>query len=569
MINNIREVLQLIGREYKSKGILVCLLMVIQSLLDVVSLAAFFPILILIVDPSVIQTNDAAGKVYDVVGFTTHTSFILFLVAVIFAFILVKNLVSIRLAEFKARYAFQIGSDIASRSLSRYMEMSYLDFTRVDFTREINRIASHPIAFANNIVLPLTALIAEGLLIILIVGCMAWFDVKVVVLLAAILFPAFFLMQVRKKKLNAISKSLKERFPLLLKYTQQAVEGFIEIQVVGKRFFFRARVERLSKELNESFVKEHTLQMGTIRFTEIIVAVIVCFLVVYSVLIEQPYQETIVMLALYAGASFRMIPSMNRILLALQQIRTHEFLFEELGISHLPGPGRGVADEGSNLTFTQEISIKNVSFSYPGHSKTLDNISLTIRKGMKVGITGNSGEGKTTLLLLLLRLIKETSGNVFMDGVAVERWSSIVTYVPQNPYILDGSLAENIAFGVDAESIDRSKVDRLITELGLAELTRQLPNGMDTRIGERGSKISGGQRQRIALARALYLDAEVLILDEVTNQVHDALETEILSLLNAMTRRNKTIIMVTHKITDKLFFDAVYRLEKGRLEQTR
>ena len=189
-----------------------------------------------------------------------------------------------------------------------------------------------------------------------------------------------------------------------------------------------------------------------------------------------------------------------------------------------------------------------------------------MRRGEKVGLTGDSGGGKTTLLLILLRFLKETSGEILVDGHQIKddhSWRKLLGYVPQAPYIIDGSIAENIAFGVPAEQIDRRKIDQLLKELGLAEMVSHLPNGIDSQIGERGVKLSGGQRQRLAIARVLYADAEVLLLDEITNQVHSFMEKEILNILNKISQEKKTIIMVTHHISNAEFFDTIYALEDG------
>jgi ABC-type multidrug transport system fused ATPase/permease subunit len=197
---------------------------------------------------------------------------------------------------------------------------------------------------------------------------------------------------------------------------------------------------------------------------------------------------------------------------------------------------------------------------------------MVIHKGEKIAVTGNSGEGKTTFLLLLLRLLRETQGEIRMDGLPIRAdisWRQHLGYVPQNPFILDATVAENIAFGIQAAAIDRNKIIRLLSDLDLEKTVGHLPQGMDTAIGEHGVKLSGGQRQRLAIARVLYADADVLLLDEITNQVHPFLEQEIFGVLNNLSGTGKTIIMVTHKLTHPDFFDSVYRLEHGNFSAIR
>lgn len=182
---------------------------------------------------------------------------------------------------------------------------------------------------------------------------------------------------------------------------------------------------------------------------------------------------------------------------------------------------------------------------------------------------GNSGEGKTTLLLVLLRFLKETEGRILVDGkllVDENGWRKILGYVPQDPYIIDGTICENVAFGVTPDEIDRSKVLQIMGDLDMNDLVRQLPNGIDTRIGERGAKLSGGQKQRLAIARVLYADADILLFDEATNQVHCSLESEVMEHVADIAGKKRTIVMVTHKVQTN-FFDTVYHLEKGNLKE--
>jgi HlyD family secretion protein len=221
-------------------------------------------------------------------------------------------------------------------------------------------------------------------------------------------------------------------------------------------------------------------------------------------------------------------------------------------------------------TFSHSLSLKNISFHYPNGHVALQNISMTIRKGQKIGIVGNSGEGKTSLLLIFLQLLKQTEGEILVDDAVIpdeNSWRKLLGYVPQNPYIVDGTISENIAFGISSGRIDKSKILSIVDDLDLTELIQQLPDGIDSKIGERGAKLSGGQKQRLAIGRALYSDASILLLDEVTNQVHLSVELEIMKVLDRLSDRKKTIIMVTHRIADESFFDTIYRLEKGALYQ--
>jgi ABC-type multidrug transport system fused ATPase/permease subunit len=297
----------------------------------------------------------------------------------------------------------------------------------------------------------------------------------------------------------------------------------------------------------------------------------VCSLIVYSLLLNQNYQQTIILLGVYAGTSFRIIPSLNRLLNASLQIKTHEYLFHELEELSNPEPADSAMPK-SVVAFNDKIELDDISFSYPGGPTVFDHVSFTVRKGEKIALVGRSGSGKTTLLLILLRFLPNHNGKILLDGkeIGVEDYETlrpIFSYVPQSPYMVDGSILENIAFGVPGANIDHEKIRQLIHDLDLEEIISQLPDGLTTQIGERGIKLSGGQRQRIAIARALYADAEVLLLDEITNQLDAQTEREIVKTLEKVAQQKKTIIMITHHNDLLKHFDQVLKIENGILSE--
>jgi ABC-type multidrug transport system fused ATPase/permease subunit len=562
-----RQAYRLIPVNHRREGLWVILLLIINSHLEFLSVASFVPLIFLIVDPDFVESNAFTSLLYHFFAFPSTRTFLLTLTGLIFIFLIIKNMVSVSIVKRKINYAFEIGSFLALKSMKRYTRITFLDFSHVDFTRELNRVTNYPFAFANNIIIPVTTLISEIFVCFLFIVGMAYFDYKMLVVIFLILIPASILYQLRKKSLSKVNHDLKNKYPALLKSALQIVEAYPEITTYNKEPFFLNKFQELNRALTKVFIKDQSLQAGTIRFTEIIVGLTLCSLVAYTVLFYEHYEQALLLLGIYCAAGFRMIPSANRILNALQQIRVHDYLMEELSSSSNPHQ-HGDAQSTVETVFESSISLRNIFFKYPNGPMALQDLSLTINKGDKIGIIGNSGEGKTTLLLVLLRLLKETSGEILIDGKCPSSetsWKQLIGYVPQSPYIVDGSICENIAFGIPPAEIDRVKVTNLLSVLELNDFVRHLPSGIDTRIGERGAKLSGGQKQRLAIGRALYIDAPVLLLDEVTNQIHAAAELEIMNVLEKLSNDKKTIVMVTHKIPRHNFFDSIYRLEKGKL----
>ena len=556
-----------ISPSYRKRGLVIVCFVMLGSLLDFFSLASFLPILMFIVQPEFISENIYINKLYHVFEFQSQNVFIISFVLAVLLFVIIKSLIGIFIARFKASYAYTIGSSISMQLLTRYLQMDYTNFLQLDFSRELNRISGHPMAFANNIILPITTLFSEALITLFIVAGVAYFDYRVLFLFSGILIPVLILFRMRRKTLKNIDHALKEKYPLLLKYAYQIVEGFPEIRMYAKEKFFKEKFQKTNQALVDTLIKDQTMQSGTTRLTEIIVGLIICSLIIYAIATQKPYQQTLLLLGLYAGASFRIIPSVNRIMLSLQQIRTHEYLLKELIV---PFRQEAVPPKSKQtlMPFKETVELRNISFHYPDGSSLLKRISMTIRKGEMIAIIGKSGAGKTTLLLVLLRFLKETEGEILIDNQTIgddQAWRRKIGYVPQHPYIIDGTVKENIAFGVPPQEVNEERIFQLIQYFELNSWVDQLSNGISTRLGEHGAKLSGGQRQRIALARALYADSEILLLDEVTNQVHHALELNILTLLAGLKAEGKTVIIVTHKLSAQSLYDSVYRLENGNL----
>jgi ATP-binding cassette, subfamily B, bacterial PglK len=559
----IKPLLAMLDSSAKKKGTWIIGLMVFNAMLDFFSLASFLPLIFLLINPKAISSNGFINSIYSTFNFTTPAQFIIALTICVLLFTLIKNIVGIWITHSKANYSFSIGSDISSHLLSRYLEMSYLNFTQADFSKEINRIANLPIAFANNIIMPLANLISEGLVFL---------DSNVFLLLLPVLTPIGLLYRSKRNRISQTSTDLKEKYPLTLKYALQVVEGFVDIKVSGKESFFKNRFGIMSKSLAKTFTQEHTTQTGVSRLTEIVAGVVICSLIIYSVLTHQNYRQTIMLLGVYAGVSLRMIPSLNRILNAVLQIKSHEYLFRELD-----GSAKGNSPEIQETTRALDfrtIELNGISFRYPDGAHALNHASITIHKGEKIALTGTSGTGKTTLLTILLQLIRADTGKILLNGTEIQAddtmsWRNLFAYVSQSPYLLDGTLFENIAFGISKEQINHQKVAQLISDLDLQEMIDQLPNGPETYIGEKGVRLSGGQRQRIAIARALYAEAEILLLDEVTNQLDAKSEQEVLQTLEKVALQNKTIVMITHHEHLMNRFDRILFIEDGKiLEKT-
>ena len=563
------SIASLVARTYHRRGILITLGLAFGSLLDMISLASFFPILILIVSLNQPESHWLISHVYQVINFKSATTLGMALVLIVVLVSIIKTLYQIWITHVKARFAYDIAADMADRTITNYLHSSYLNFTVTDYSKEINKISNFPLNFANNIIIPLGTLFSELLLLIFLVVAVSVYNIQILFWLLAIVVPSLLLYSLNRRRIKIISDQIKVTYPSLLKFTMESVEGWPEIKSFGKDNFFKTKYRNQFEKLGTIFSKDHTLHTNTSRVTELVAILGVAMLIVFTLLNSNTPGDSIIALGIYIGVGFRAIPSINRIFASWLRIKSNEYVLSELNT-------RSRASELikkefiGTITFNDKIKLTSIYFSQPDGTIIFKNLSLNVKKGECVLIKGPSGSGKTSLLLLLMRFIKEQSGEVTIDGEGLtpqneNAWLRKIAYVPQSPYILDSTIKENIAFGVPTNNIDINKVNNSIRDLGLEAWVAGLDNELNSIIGERGVKISGGQRQRLAIARALYHDAEILLLDEITNQLDSVTELEIMRTLHQLSKSGKTIILISHHHNKSLTFDAVYELSAGRL----
>jgi len=567
----LKAITQILPASQRKKGVIMIALLCVSSVLDFFSLAFFLPIILLVVNPNYALQNKYLSNLFHLSGLQDHSHFAIAITILVIIFLAIKTQVIRWIVYVKANYAYHVADDLAAKGMASYLNSDYVQFTGSDFSRQANRITQLPLIFANNIIIPAGTIVSESIVAVLLLAGVILFDIRVFAFLTIIFAPLIIIYFIKKRQLKKISQKIKTTYPQLLKNTLQVVEGWMEIKSLQKESFFKDRFNSQYKILTGTYAKEHVSNTSPVRITELIAALCIGSLIIYSIWSQQPYQQTLLLLSVYAGVSFRVIPLLSRIFAALLQMKSHEYVLDELKTNVYPDKKKGNTS-GLPIAFENLVLLSEISFGYENHPFILDRISLTIRKGERIVITGESGSGKTSLLLILLRFLKETNGGIRVDQLELtERhtsaWQKLIGYVPQNPYLLDGSIAENIAFGISLENIDITKVEQAAEQAELSQWIDTLPEKAATMLGEKGAKISGGQRQRIALARAFYHDAEILILDESTNQLDSKTEAEIAQTILQNQTSSKTIIMVSH--SEKLWdhFDTIYQLHKGKLEK--
>lgn len=358
---------------------------------------------------------------------------------------------------------------------------------------------------------------------------------------------------------------------LRVQHLQQGLGGAKEIKLLGREDEFLDQYRLHSRQDARVAEYQSTLQALPRLMLELLGVAGLATLVLIMITQGREPSSIVPMLALFAAAAFRLMPSVNRVLLAVQSLRYRlpyvNTLHSDLGIETPDDASRAL----ESLPLREQICLKDISYSYPGaSSQALDKVSISIRRGESVGFMGSSGAGKSTLADIILGLLTPASGVVTVDGRNIQgdlrAWQNQIGYVPQSIYLTDDSLRRNVAFGLSDGKIDDDAVRRAVKAAQLEDFVRDLPAGLDTIVGERGVKLSGGQRQRIGIARALYHDPDVLMLDEATSALDADTERDVMDDVMAL-RSDKTILIIAHRLTTVQRCDRLYRLEKGRIVQ--
>jgi ABC-type multidrug transport system fused ATPase/permease subunit len=416
---------------------------------------------------------------------------------------------------------------------------------------------------------PLLVLLTDGLIatgmfvLLLIVEPIGTLCVLVLFAAASVLFQ----FSTRKRIHEwGIAKKIESR--LVLKHLQQGLGGAKEVKIMGReQLFFEEHKKSVSAsmEVDRRFMM---LQVIPRLWLELLAIVGLVVLVLAMIGSGDSVSQILPVLGLFAATSFRIIPSINRILASIQTLGYSKpiirSVFDDLQLLVPVTP-----KTGTEIQFSTSVCFENVSFKYSNAlGNANENLSFCIGKGEAVGIIGHSGAGKSTLVDILLGLLQPTAGAVLVDGVDIQNnlrsWQNHIGYVPQTIYLVDDTLARNVAFGLPGEMVDHDAIARSIKAAQLDEFVSSLPDGLDTIVGERGVRLSGGQRQRIGIARALYNDPEILVLDEATSSLDTETEQGVMDAVKELLG-TKTIVIIAHRTTTVSYCTKVYKMDKAKI----
>jgi ATP-binding cassette, subfamily B, bacterial PglK len=545
----------------------------------VTGIAAIAPFFAVLGEPQLIDRNALLHWAYVHGDFSSRRGFMMALGMAFIAVVLIANLVNVLGSLAMNRLALRIGTELQSTLFGEYLSRPYAFFTRTNGTTLVNNILYETGRVTNGILL-------NGFLLVTNVVTASFIILSILVLKPAVALAmiaglaggyALIYMVVRNRLLRsgqAQSHSAIEQAQIV----NESLGAIKEIIVLQVQNFFRGRFERASKSLSLAVAHSQIVAQNPRYLMECVAAV---GLVVLALVLggrEDGVGPWLGQLTFLAFAAYRLLPTLQQVFAAIVKIRAERAglvliapdLLRARAAKHTTGSDAAQADCTWQQRPRQEIRLENLSFRYaPDRPWALNGVSLRIPARATVGIVGANGSGKTTLVDLIAGLLVPASGRVEVDGNALDEtnraaWQSRIAYVPQSIFLLDSSIAQNVALGIPAADIDRRRLSEAARLAQLDELIRTLPGGYDHRVGERGIQLSGGQRQRIGIARALYREASVLLLDEATNALDGLTEQELMATLGRL-RGRYTTILIAHRMSTVRACDVIFELENGKL----
>lgn len=535
----LQRIYRILLPDERRKGWKVVSTVFLSALLDFVGLAVLLPVLYYLLEG----------------GESRQAAFFFGLLAL--AVVFTKSLLITFFARYQNRYLLDFYKRLSFSLYEAYYRRGLLFIRGQGSSRLSYEVNGMCLAFSQRLVAPLLRMIGDSLLVILVTVALLIYDGMTVMVLYLSFLPFmviyFLVVRKRVRKYGELELDARRKQSRVVLDT---FRGYTELEVNGAFSTLQTSFLEGMDMIAHNRLKQETVLRLPLFLSELSVVVGLVVLVLWGT------GDVRMLVGIFAVASFRLLPALRGLLAAWTQIQNASCSLDVIEEGLKDYAETNVSECYQELTFEKEIRVDGLDYAYPDGEQVFCHFSCTIRKGEYVGFQGYSGAGKSTLFNLLLGLLKPDAGNILIDGkpldtVVQPAWLRHIGYVPQEVFIFQGTLAENIALG--CKDINREWIHDLLRQVSLAQWAETLPEGIDTRLGEAGSRLSGGQKQRIGIARALYKKAEVLLLDEATSALDNTTEQEINETLNNLKRDypGLTVLSIAHRDSSLFFCDRV------------
>ena len=574
MGKTLRITYALLSPSLRRRAGVVLSLMIATACFEVLGVGSILPFLTVAMDPTAVQRNAVMNWAYESSGVTLSDFILLIGVAILVLIVMMNGVAALALWTQK-RFIYSFANALSTRLMERYLLWPYEAFLTRNTSELSKNVLNETYEVLSGILKPGTALLARGFVVISLVVLLIVLQPLITLLTMAVFGGAYVIVySVIKHRLGRLGRKRVDVNTLRYKLNAEAFGGLKEVKALGREEFFVRRYAAVSTKYasyqatSKIYSQLPRFLIETLAFGGLMAGFVVLMATGYDM------TDVVPLMGLFAFAATRLLPGFQEILAALASFRfnehllgkLHEDLVQDGGRSRTPPTG-----EERTLVFECRVRLDHVRFRYPGSEKdVIRDLTLEIPKNSSVALVGTTGSGKTTIADITLGLLEPQQGSLVVDDMQVTAnnvaaWRGKVGYVQQDVFLSDDTIARNIAFGIDDRVIDPAAVERAAAMAHIHEfIVNELPNGYGTVIGERGVRLSGGQRQRLGIARALYLDPELLVLDEATSDIDNITEECITEAIQSLARK-KTLIVVAHRLATIRRCDRICVLDAGEI----
>lgn len=572
MISTLKKLNFLLTKRQRTALMVLSLLLFLGMILEIFGLGVLIPGISILLDPLAFEKYPVLSKLTLFFGLETQNQFIVFSLALILLIYFVKTVFLVILSYKQNTFLSRLSAYISNTLFELYMYQPYAFHTSVNSSILIRNIQTEVSSFSN-FYQALLNLVIEGAMLIGIIITLIFIEPLGAIsvgLFFGLSSYIFFLFS--KKRLKEWGKKRQELDGYNSKLIIEGLGGIKNIKILGKESFFTSNFFKNNSVKANIIGKRNTLNLLPRYYLEFLSVFGLLIFISVLLYLENDLAGLVASLGVFVAATFRMMPSLNKVIAGSQTLKYNisslDVLYREF--NNLK-PTKFKKQAHIEFDFTKKIQINSISFSYHNEqAKILNNISLSIKPGEVIGLIGPSGSGKTTLIDLFLGFYSPTSGDIYIGGhsiyIDINSWQKRIGYVSQNIFLLDSSIKSNIALGLKDTDIDSDKLRNALQLAQLESFVNNLPMGVDTRVGEMGVQLSGGQRQRIGIARALYNNPPIIVLDEATSALDTKTESGVMDSIKQL-KGLKTIIIIAHRVSTLGICDQIYSLDQGVLKE--
>ena len=569
--NALNKVFNLLSKRQRKRLYLILFFLFIGMLLEAFGIGIILPILNIIASPESLKQFDWVNDFFVLINIIEEQQIIIFSLSLLVAVYFFKSVYLVGLSYFQNRYISFISAELSNRLFKNYLNQDYM-FHNNRNSAELIKMFQVEINMVTQLLLSGLILITEIAITIAIVSTLLFVEP-----IGTLFIIVFFLIfgtgfySFSKNKSTAWGLIRQQADNNIAKLITEGLNGFSEVFLLGKKYFFQNKLIQYNKV--KARINSNQVTLGQIPryYLEFISIMSLVGFILIMIINEKNIAEIISIGGVFIAATFRVLPSVNRIIASLQQIKYYkssvDLVNRDLQLKSLP-----MEEETSQteILFQHKLALNKISFAYPKTNlNVFENLDFELNRGEVVGIIGPSGVGKSTFTNIIVGFLHSFEGIFMVDGKTINRsnsaqWRKQLGYVSQSIYLTDDTIRANIAFGEEPFEVDDLRMENALKKAQLFSFVQSLPNQLETIVGERGAQLSGGQQQRIGIARALYNEPKLLILDEATSALDEDTEKEVMKAVEGL-KGEMTILIITHRLSTLACCDKIYKVDQKKL----